>query len=128
MTDEKKTRGVPFKSGDKRINRGGRPVGSRQKAPKIGELEDLFARGTFESVQVLLRMLRDDRTTDGNKLKVASKFIDTHLSIEKQGGKLRVEQTDKEGKKTSYDVTEEKKVSNGGGSVVSFTPREEKKE
>ena len=98
MTDTKvKKKTTGFRGGDENINRAGRPVGAKQKLPKIREVENLIAQGTVESVKVLFDLLRDDKTTDATKFKVASKFIDTHITIEKQGGRLRIKQEDKKG-------------------------------
>lgn len=120
--DKKKLKGFANPENRKNINRRGRNPGSTQKAPKNGEIEEMFACGAKESVAVLLKMLRDKDTSDSTRFKVASKFVDTHLTIEKQGGKLRIEQTDDKGKKESYEVEEEtqEKATGTSGKVVSF--------
>lgn len=115
---------MPFVKGDKNINRGGRRPGATQKAPKDGEIEELFARGAKEAIHLLFKMMRDEKASETTRFKVASKFIDSHLTIEKQGGKLRVEQEDKQGNRDAYEVEEEQEQeqrANGTtGKVVNF--------
>lgn len=134
MSDEtekpegKKLRGFADPKNRKNINRGGRREGSRQSGPKDGEIEELFAKGTLESVHVLFKLLRSKDSTDSTKYKVASKFIDTHLTIEKQGGKLRVEQEDELGNVDEYEVDEDLPKEGSSGKVLSliktsYTPK-----
>lgn len=114
--EPKKLKGFANPELRKNINQKGRPKGAFQAAPKVNEIEDLIARGTLESIHLLLKMLRSDDTTESGKIKVATKFIDTHITVEKQGGKLRIEQeNNKSGEKTTVEVSDV-----AGDNIVDF--------
>lgn len=121
---KKKLKGFANPENRKHINRGGRKEGSRSSGPRNGEIEELFAKGALESINLLLKMMRDDKSTENTRTKIAFKFIDSHMTVEKQGGKIRVEQEDGQGNKRTMEADieeeQEQRVNGTTGKVVSF--------
>lgn len=95
----------------------GRPKGSRNKVPSNKELEDLISKGSLEALHQILKNMRDDKTPVNERNKIAFKFLDVKIAMEKQGGKLLLSRQDGNGEKDSYEVDEEDITS---GKVVSF--------
>lgn len=108
-----KGRFVKGKSGNPR----GRPIGSRNRVMTNDEFERAIKERDSEALDTLIRIMRDTKATNNERMKAAFKILDESIKIRATENELDIQRTGKGGS-TKMSV---KRDGTTNQSVVSIT-------